>query len=459
MSEAVIDYEEIVAKADEFDIRTSNVQRDYVFGCLIAAIADDAVLADRLVLKGGNALRKGYFPATRFSDDLDYSTPDAFEQRELLARFRSVCDVAQDRSGVVFEPDRTVLAQDPQQIDGDRQVQRLRLYFRDFTGTTQEMVLKVRVDITEFDRLVLPVQNRLLIHPYSDAAAFNDVIRCVKLEEALADKLRALMQRQYSHDLFDLVYGIFVNRDLDVSRVELVRTFLAKSLFGGDAQTPRGLLLALPFDLMRGFWQRLVLPKTSRFSFEDAVAQFRNGVAQLFAPFAVAERRATGFFPAEFRAAILRGGTERTLLRMAYAGMPRLVEPYALVFKRPAGRAAREYFYGFDRTGGRSTGPGIKSFFPERIQTIENTDEPFEPRFPIELTKDAATGAGTFARPFSRGARTSASRRRRPTRPSAYRVRCPYCDKTFARTKPSTKLNPHSDGYGNRCPGRNGYLV
>jgi hypothetical protein len=26
----------------------------------------------------------------------------------------------------------------------------------------------------------------------------------------------------------------------------------------------------------------------------------------------------------------------------------------------------------------------IESFFPERIQAIENTDEPFEPRFPVE---------------------------------------------------------------------------
>jgi predicted nucleotidyltransferase component of viral defense system len=97
---------------------------------------------------------------------------------------------------------------------------------------------EIRVDVTEFDRLALPVQERRLIHPYSDWRDCNELIRVVKLEEALADKLRALMQRQHSHDLFDLAYGVFIDRSLDVNRIEIVRTFLRKSLFGQDAATP-----------------------------------------------------------------------------------------------------------------------------------------------------------------------------------------------------------------------------
>lgn len=56
-------------------------------------------------------------------------------------------------------------------------------------------------DVTEFDRLHLPVQTRRLIHPYSDAADCNAEVRVVKLEEALADKLSCLIQRRYSFDL------------------------------------------------------------------------------------------------------------------------------------------------------------------------------------------------------------------------------------------------------------------
>src|SRR4051794_36315290 len=207
--EPMITYEEIQSKAEEFEIHTSNVQRDYVFGWLISSVAAHPRLGDLLVLKGGNALRKGYFPATRFSDDLDYSTPESLAGLDLVAEFNDVCRRVQVASGVEFELERNRLVEE-QQLDDERRAHKLRLYFRDFTGTTQEMVLKVRVDVAEFDRLHLPVQARRLIHAYSDTDDCSNEIRCVKLEEALADKLRALLQRQYSHDLFDLVYGVFI---------------------------------------------------------------------------------------------------------------------------------------------------------------------------------------------------------------------------------------------------------
>lgn len=453
----MITYDEIRDKSEEFDIHTSDVQRDYVFGWLVACIADDLTLGRDLTLKGGNAFRKAYFPSTRFSDDLDYSTERGYDSDDLLQRFNAVCDTAGHRSGVAFEIDRNVVAVPPMQLDATRQVQKLRLYFRDFTGTTQEMILKVRVDVTEFDRLALPVQARRLIHPYSDWRDCNELIRVVKLEEALADKLRALMQRQHSHDLFDLVYGVFIERSLNVNRIEIVRTFLRKSLFGQDAATPRSLLLALPFELMRRFWDRLVMPHDTRLGFDDALSRFRDGLVELFALFSVAEVRAAGYFPAEHRATILTAGTERTLLRLVYDGVARVVEPYALVFKRPQGQAPREYFYAYDRTGGRSGRPSIKSFFPEKIQSPENLEEPFEPRYPIELTKDGAVYGGSFARPFSSRSPT-ASRSRRPARPKPYRVTCAFCGKSFPRAKPTTRLNPHKNPYGGNCAGRVGFL-
>jgi predicted nucleotidyltransferase component of viral defense system len=452
----MISYDEIRAKADEFGIHTSDVQRDYVFGWLIAGVSVHAELASRLVLKGGNAFRKCYYPATRFSDDLDFSTPADLVGLDLVAQFNEVCRYAQMASGVEFELDRNRLVEE-QQLDRERRVQKLRLYFRDFTGTTQELVLKVRVDVTELERLHLPVQSRHLIHPYSDAAECNVPVSCIKLEEALADKLRALMQRQHSHDLFDLVYGVFISRDLDVNRVEIVRTFLQKSLFQSDAATPRTVLLGLPFELMRGFWEKLVLPRITKFSFDDAVRRFTAGLTDLFAPFAVPEMRATGYFPAEFRADILRAGTERHLLQLVYGGVSRLVEPYALVFKQRQDGLIKEYFYGWDRVGGLS-GPGIKAFWPERIQSLALTDQEFEPKFPIELTKDGGITSGTFARPFASGPRAV---RFGPTSSSGYRyrVRCPYCGKIFRRKTTSTRLNQHKDGYGNRCYGRVGVLV
>src|SRR6266498_4655475 len=76
----VIGRDEVLLVAEELDLAPANVQRDYVFGWLLAGIFAESRLGDSLALKGGNALRKGYFAETRFSDDLDFTTAGAVAQ-------------------------------------------------------------------------------------------------------------------------------------------------------------------------------------------------------------------------------------------------------------------------------------------------------------------------------------------------------------------------------------------
>lgn len=70
----MITRDEIDDVAKTLDISVHNVERDYVFGWLISGIFQESQLGNALILKGGNALRKGYFPLTRFSDHLDFSS-------------------------------------------------------------------------------------------------------------------------------------------------------------------------------------------------------------------------------------------------------------------------------------------------------------------------------------------------------------------------------------------------
>jgi hypothetical protein len=46
-----------------------------------------------------------------------------------------------------------------------------------------------------------------------------------------------------------------------------------------------------------------------------------------------------------------------------YDNVRRIVEPYSLVYKARTDGHRAEYLYVWDRTGGRSSGPGIKTFF------------------------------------------------------------------------------------------------
>ena len=76
----MITRDEIQAKSLEFGIHHANVQRDYVFGWLLAGLYTISSLRDVLVLKGGNCFRKAYFATTRFSHDLDFSTESAVDE-------------------------------------------------------------------------------------------------------------------------------------------------------------------------------------------------------------------------------------------------------------------------------------------------------------------------------------------------------------------------------------------
>lgn len=52
--------------------------------------------------------------------------------------------------------------------------------------TSGRFAAQLHLDVTEYDRIFLPVQDRFLIHAYSDSAQCNAKIRCHNLEELLA---------------------------------------------------------------------------------------------------------------------------------------------------------------------------------------------------------------------------------------------------------------------------------
>jgi hypothetical protein len=105
-------------------------------------------------------------------------------------------------------------------------------------------------------------------------------------------------------------------------------------------------------------------------------------------------------------------------VRVSYDGVARDVEPYSLAFKRRKDGVAQEYFYGWDLTGGRTSGPGIKTFLQGRVQDIQGTEVPFDPRFEVELSKagDRSTESlfgATFAAQAMAGVRRRGRRRAR----------------------------------------------
>jgi len=460
----MIDKKEIENKALEFGIHTSNVQRDYIFSWILVGIYSISQFKDHLILKGGNAFRKCYFEQTRFSPDLDFGVESDIDDKLLLSEINGICDFIQKNTGVIFEKGRNTV-NEKFLVHEKLKVYHVKIYFKDFYGMSDYITIKVRLDITRFDKVYLPVQSRKLIHPYSDVEEAKVNIKCFKLEELIANKLKCLLQRVHSPDLYDYVFSIFLSKNIDINKSEIVTTFLKKTIYEPSPGALKALFLGLPWNLLKNYWQKhLICHKNSIISFNKAVENFKTGIDEMFGQFKKDYYGEIAYFPVNYRNIILRAGRERKILKLEYKNRIRDIEPYALFYKKPKNGHAKEYFYAYDRTGGATTPPGLRSYLHPRIQSLEITDKIFEPRCEIELSKAGEPAKNAyFGRPFSRR-RKSTIRRRRSTNTFnagyVYIIECPVCQKKFRRTRYGDwKLNKHKDKYNNQCFGTFGYLI
>lgn len=467
----MISKEEIESKSKEFEIHTSNVQRDYVFGWLLFGIFTISDLKDTIFLKGGNALRKGYFENTRFSSDLDFGIPGDIDHNILLAEMNKVCDFIQEKAGVSFVKEdnkieeKFVASEAP--IPGLK-VYEARIYFKDFYGHADHIKIRISMDITRFDRVLLPLQTVNLIHPYSDTAEVVCQIRCMKLEEIIATKLKCLLQRQHAPDLFDYVYSIKLLGG-NLNKEEVVKTFVQKTIFTRNPHTLKNILYKTPFDFFRDYWDKTVVcAKQFLFGVEEAITIFLSDLESLFQIFPDNGYTQFAFFSPEFRVPIMKAGREQTLLKIRYKGSDRMIEPYSLKYLQKKTGEEKEYFYVYNLSGGSSP-PGIRSFIAENVQLIENTEEKFVPRNPIELSKAGEMPENPYLFDPNRPARapissrifgfTGITRVRKSSSGIKYIYQCNYCGKKFPKSSHSSTLRPHKDKQGYSCSSRHGYYV
>ena len=235
-----------------------------------------------MVLKGGNSFRKVYYENARYSRDLDFSSTEMITEEELELEFMKVCDYISDVSGVEFDKNRNhVRPKNLAQIDG--KAFQVRLYFKDFYGNPDTISISVRIDISQFERAILPPISRNLIHPYSDQEDCSSTITCLRLEEALAEKLKCLLQRVHIVDLFDFVFSVFINRNVEVDRSIVAETFLQKTIFRPAPTAAIDLLVNSPPMSLGSLWQKYVVcPVQSFFDFQAALGEFRIIVSGLF---------------------------------------------------------------------------------------------------------------------------------------------------------------------------------
>ncbi len=463
----MIDKKEIENKSKEFEINPSNVERDYVFGWFLFGIFTASNLKDEIFLKGGNALRKGYFENTRYSYDLDFGIPEDIDQDILLKEINNICDFVTEKSGIVFKKDENRLDEKFTAANApipDLRVYEARVYFEDFYGK-KEIRIKISMDVTRFDKTILPVQNVKLIHPYSDFKDLDCHIRCMKMEEIIATKLKCLLQRQHVPDLFDYAHSIKMLGG-SLNKEEVVEALIEKTIFRDNPCVLKNILRETPFSYFRKIWAKtLICAKQFVFDVEDGIKIFTEDLENIFSKYPDNGYVDFAYFGPKFRVPIMEAGRSQTLLKIRYKGEDRIVEPYSLKYMQRKDGTEREYFYGYKIEGGSSP-QGVRMFVAENMESIENMNEKFKPRFTIEVCKSGEKPENPYL--FDPDKPTKEPRRSRsvfsprtvrfPSGPR-YIYQCSYCGKKFTKKYQNSTLGKHKDTNGYPCSSRSGYYI
>jgi predicted nucleotidyltransferase component of viral defense system len=458
----MITKEEIDLRAKEFEIPQTSVEKDYVFGWILFGIFTVSDLRDIIFLKGGNALRKGYFENTRFSSDLDFGIPYDIAQEKLLAEVNKVCDFIEQKAGVKFLKSENKIEEKFAASEApipDLKVFEVRVYFKDFYGKGDHIRLKIAMDVTRFDKVLLPLQTVRLIHPYSDADTLSCNIRCMKLEEIIATKLKCLLQRQHAPDLFDYAYSIKLLGG-ELNKKEVIETLIRKTIFGRNPHVLKKILKQTPFVYFESYWIKgIVCAKSIVMDVKEAINLFLLELEDLFSIYPDNGYHQFVYFGPELRIPIIEAGRKQALLKIRYNGADRIVEPYALKYLQRKDGTQREYLYVYNRSGG-SNPPGLRSLVADNFQSIEITDEKFEPQYPIELSKAGEKPENPYLFDPNRPTKTRARRTSRVRRSGPrYIYQCNICGRKFSKTKMNNGLGEHKNKSDHRCGGRFGIYV
>lgn len=177
------------AYARKHGIRLDIVEKDYALSYLLDAIANTPDLGDKLALKGGTALKKLYFPDYRFSEDLDYSTIRLGPIKNATDKMRMVVD---GMRASLFERGPFEVQYEPLVLKLPHPDDQLAYLVRVQFPSQRQSLCRLKVEITVDEPILLPVEQRTLIHNFDESIKVR--ICCYALAEIVAEKLRALLQ-------------------------------------------------------------------------------------------------------------------------------------------------------------------------------------------------------------------------------------------------------------------------
>jgi predicted nucleotidyltransferase component of viral defense system len=391
---------EMLSVAEFHQLPVTTIQKDYVLGWLLRSIAVHPVLS-QWVFKGGTCLKKCFFETNRFSEDLDFTIPitQVLNTSFLETHLDTLVKWIEERCGLVF-PRHDWKIEEYLNPKG-KPAYLVKISYSGPHPQPVRSLQRVKFDLTQDELVVDNPDLRQLYHGYPDAQKPPPRIRCYSINEILAEKTRALMQRKgRARDVYDLVNISRNFRDqIDPDRARKIakEKFRFKDL---PIPTVDGVMGFVDNGQLRAAWKEQLAHQIHQLPGVDSfLADLRDAIAwwlepaqavQKLAPMPAAVGRLadrTMYADSPWRNSpspmdrIRYAARSRLAAIVEYNGSKRLVEPYSLRY--PATGNELLHVWEIEKDGQPVGAP--RSYKTEEIISASVSGKEFRPRYAVEL--------------------------------------------------------------------------
>jgi len=183
-----VEYDDLKILSGQYHIPLPTIEKDYAVTILLSTISRFPKVS-QMVFKGGTALKKIYFPETRFSEDLD---------------FTCIKDIGQDLETLLKKEIKNGLdinfTEVKKEDTYEKNSKKYSVKYNDYGSRPTS----VKIDLSLRENVVGKVTNMPVNHMYQLGSSFS--VPAMSLEEIMAEKVRAITYTPRPRHLYDIWY-------------------------------------------------------------------------------------------------------------------------------------------------------------------------------------------------------------------------------------------------------------
>jgi predicted nucleotidyltransferase component of viral defense system len=202
----VIDYYQSQRLAEIAGVPSETIEKDYFIELMLFNLAKDIEFKEKLIFRGGTALKKIYFPDYRFSEDLDFLVESLESFEDYVIKF-----------GKIIEK---INLEYPYNLRKRLESKSERLQFFISYDIVPEIraVKELKIDVLK-DNDIPPIQRKRILFGFEEFLHENVELRTYTFESVAVDKIcRILDVDNEPRDLYDLWY--LLKLDLNTEKIK-----------------------------------------------------------------------------------------------------------------------------------------------------------------------------------------------------------------------------------------------